>query len=180
MRPFCVAVFLMCMTAQALADDAVTSSASSRNTKALKVFDANGKAIGLLSSVSGADGVFLSVNGTITFARIVPQTPVAGTPSNPIRYIWGSNYDVGFASTDCSGQPTLDYSVNWPRPSAVLRQGSDATIYVGSDTTTTPASIKSFLSGTTCSLRNGAAQSVPVESSLSLSQKYPEPMTIGY
>jgi hypothetical protein len=180
MRSLCVAAFLMLVSASGFGEG-VTASGNQGNaagTHALKVFDATGKRVGLLASYSGADGVYVTANGTTTFVRIGREPATPGTARS--RFVWATASDVGFDSADYSGQPIVPFDSNWPRPSVAIRQGSEVVVYIGADTNSDQIKASSFLNGTACSARSLTTQSVRPESSFSVSQRYPEPLTIGY
>jgi hypothetical protein len=185
MRSFCIAFFLCATTLAhgAEAGSSATSSVSSQpgtRIPSLKLYDAHHRIIGLLASYNGLDGVYLTINGAITFVRITRQPNASGVGVSATNYVWSPYYDVTFESADCSGQLVINYDASWPRSSAAVLEGGDVVVYVGSDTNTTPITSSSYLNGTTCIVRPATMPSVRPESSLAVSQRYPEPLTIGY
>ncbi|MDR5880333.1 hypothetical protein [Caballeronia sp. LZ032] len=186
MRWVSVATTLMLAITAAHADEssAPATLAQGAQKPALKVYDAHHKAIGLLASYNGADGVYIAINGATTFVRIGRPLDAAGSgtatgaPAN--AFAWSTLNTAYFESTDCSGQPVINYDSNWPRSSVAVRQGDDVVVYVGSDTNTTPIPAASILNGTSCVVQKSTMQSVRPESSFDVSQRYPEPLTIDY
>ncbi|MDR5822176.1 hypothetical protein [Caballeronia sp. LZ043] len=186
MRWVSVATTLMLAITAAHADEssAPATLAQGAQKPALKVYDAHHKAIGLLASYNGADGVYIAINGATTFVRIGRPLDAAGSgtatgaPAN--AFAWSTLNTAYFESADCSGQPVINYDSNWPRSSVAVRQGADVVVYVGSDTNTTPIPAASILNGTSCVVQKSTMQSVRPESSFDVSQRYPEPLTIDY
>lgn len=102
-----------------------------------KVFDAQGREVGPLESGAGQNGVYIEINGAITFVPIVR----VGTAerASAAQFQWGSVGVVLYPSSDCSGMPVLLYSsgsgtevipyTSGPRPSIAVRHGADVTAY---------------------------------------------------
>jgi hypothetical protein len=161
-----------------------------------KVYDAQGKYVGQLETNSGTDGVFLTLNGVVTFAgiaRLSVTTPAGIILSvSATQFQWASKNSINYQSADCSGAPFMDWLVQLapyalgPRPSVAVRLGTDVVLYVAGEADSTTISARSYRQ----SPNSSACQtlSVPIEHDLSflsersypLTQMYPEPLTIRY
>jgi hypothetical protein len=147
----------------------------------MRVFDARGVVIGLLVANGGQDGVYLTINGTVTFAPITHWTNGGSyMPYLPSRFQWAASSVVFFETGDCTGSPVIGSVVFGIRPSAVVRHDTDAMIYVVGDTNATPITVSSFLNDGLCGKSTGPLPLLRAEATLSLTQRYPEPLTIGY
>jgi hypothetical protein len=165
-----------------------------RNTP--NVYDAQGALVGPLASASGVSGVFLSVNGALTFAPIIHSARDyslgrLSAPRSASQYQWSDSASVPYASGDCSGTPlipqpgnTQDTSVG--RPSLVVRIGADATLYVASDAYSSANVTGSFLTTgvpSSCfreSPGNFTSPAWPAESAYPITQHYPEPLSVRF
>jgi hypothetical protein len=147
----------------------------------LKVFDARGAVVGLLAANGGDDGVYLSINGTVTFAPVSHWTN-GGTfmPYLPSRFQWSESGVVFFESTDCTGNPAIGSLISGLRPSVVVRSNAEAVLYVAGDTNASPVQVRSILLNSLCGRAAGARPLLRAEATFSLTQHYPEPLTIGY
>lgn len=162
------------------------------------VYDAQGKFVGSLTSASGVSGVFLKVNGALTFVPIIHSAKNylhgrLDAERSASQYQWSDSASEAYASTDCSGNPliidtgnTQDDSVG--RPSMLIRSGADVTLYVASDTYSSInviGSFRSFFTGVpeSCfaeSPGNFTPPAWPMESAYPITQHYPEPLRVGY
>ncbi|MGA7778068.1 MAG: hypothetical protein WCA85_10225 [Paraburkholderia sp.] len=153
----------------------------------LYAFDSHGKRIGPVLSLGTIDGVILSINGVTTFIPVERVTNSAGQFLASQYEWWSGTYSSIFPSSDCSGPPIIVGDVlGTLRPSTVIRQGNDATAYIAPDTysttITTAMSLYSSgqcLSGSTLPPYITGEGWTP-ESSYSLTQNYPEPLSIHY
>jgi len=148
-----------------------------------KVYDANGKFIGLLAANNGDPGVLLTINGTVTFAAITHWTNgdiSSNTPYMPSKFEWSVTNAVGFESADCNGKPVIYPSIVGPRPSVVVREGGEAILYIAGDTNTVPIALHSQLLFTQCSKASATSPWLRAEASYSLTRHHPEPLTLGY
>jgi hypothetical protein len=154
-----------------------------------KVIDARGQVVGALANMfpdSGdgmSPGVLLNVHGVTVF---VPIQRANGADGQTVasQYGWGATLYVNYSSADCSGTPFVIGNQSAAlRPSLVVRQGADVTLYIAPDTysTNVAPSTRStrFLSdpciaGTPLNRIEGW---IP-ESSFPLTQYYPEPLTL--
>jgi len=102
------------------------------------------------------------------------------------RYVWGTTYHYNvYPTADCSGAPWIVGDPSGAlRPSLVVRQESDVTLYIAPDTWSTrfrPASTQSL--SFPCEVFGGVfgftREGWMPESSFSLTQHYPEPLTVG-
>ncbi|MGA9916056.1 hypothetical protein [Paraburkholderia sp.] len=159
--------------------------------RVLKVFDGKGKIVGPLTSSGSTDGVVLTVSGIATFVAISRPANATTGQYPASQYVWT---DIGgqYPTTDCSGPTVISGLPAAPpeilRPSIVLRQGASATLFIAPDAPTTTVTIQSASSDGACQTY-GTNPSVPpvftenawrVEKTYSLTQNYPEPLTIHY
>jgi len=145
--------------------------------RTLKVFDSQGKVVGRLVSY-GPLGVILNVNGATVLGRIERASINNGSQHSASQYEWAS--DLGaYLSSDCSGTPLITSTVSQLRPSQIIRQGVDATLYIAGDTYSAQTTFMSFNLSGRC-LPGDILEAWSPESSYSLTQHYPEPLTIHY
>ncbi|BCQ30347.1 hypothetical protein NK8_85380 (plasmid) [Caballeronia sp. NK8] len=145
-----------------------------------KVFDAQGREVGPLVSDASQNGVYIEINGAITFVPIAR----AGTDdrASATQFQWGSIGIVAYPSSDCSGSPVLFYT-SGPRPSIAVRQGADVTVYVASDADSGPVHIQSSHQNpnfSQCTPYVTTITAFAVGSSYVITQHHPEPLTIRY
>jgi hypothetical protein len=161
----------------------------------LKVFDANGRVVGRLAVYTGYndlaysyDGVYLTVDGSVTFARI-ERTYDAAQFNLPSRnqFAWSVTPDVDYESANCSGAPVIGYRRSGPRPSVAVREGTDTILYVGGGGNTHPTAHGShlqFIDNANQCTPGSAGQmddgNVQAQSSIVLTRRYPEPLTVGF
>lgn len=166
MRPCLIAVLLLLVALPSLADE----------PPVLKLYDANGHLVGPLASYGGSDGVFLSVNGAITFARI---SRIDSTlPYSVTLFAWSAGSRVDYESANCSGTPAIEWQSGGPRPSISIRQGTETVLYIGSDTNTQQLPLASAIVDGRCISFPFTLPLVRAESSYSLTQHYPDPLTV--
>jgi hypothetical protein len=157
--------------------------------RVLKVFDSQGKIVGALTSAGSTDGVVLSVSGINTFVGISRIANPNTAQFAASQFQWTDEGGL-FLTTDCSGSAVIIPGVAAAilRPSTVLRQGATATLYVAPDTPTTNVTIQSAETSGACTTY-GTNPSVPPVftaqawapvKTYSLTQNYPEPLTIHY
>ncbi|MFL9962891.1 hypothetical protein PQR02_17705 [Paraburkholderia sediminicola] len=153
---------------------------------ALKVFDAQGKSVGPLLAEGSAAGVVLDVNGA-TILVPIRRVSDSGSQITASQYKWSGKFsdDISFySSTDCSGPPLIIGDITETlRPSVVVRQGVDATVYIAPDTYSTNITALTYRAGSPAQCYPRVAPSVSEkgwspESAYSLTQNYPEPLTI--
>ncbi|WP_250518862.1 hypothetical protein [Caballeronia sp. ATUFL_M1_KS5A] len=162
-----------------------------------KVFDAQGREVGPLESDAVDDGVYIEMNGAITF---VPISRVATNDrASATQFQWGSSRPtpigaVAFPYPDCSGTPVLFYEVvngtqlhtmYGPRPSYTVRQGADVTVYIANDADAGPTSVRSTNQGDSfsplgCRPLVATYTAFTVGSLYVITQHHPEPLTIRY
>ncbi|MGF6546467.1 hypothetical protein [Paraburkholderia youngii] len=147
----------------------------------LKVFDSQGKVVGPLVSYDPL-GTVLNVNGVVIFAPIQRVSVNNGSQHSASQFQWAGGIS-GYPTSDCSGSPLITPSpaaTSQVRPSQIARQGSDATVYIAGDTNSVPTTLMSFLISGRCSPGPETLEAWSPESSYSLTQHYPEPLTIHY
>ena len=152
------------------------------------VYDAQGKFVGQLETNSGGDGVFLTINGALTFVAI-ERVPV-GTQLSATQFEWASARYIYYPSTDCSGLPVLENVppqayMYGPRPSEALRLGTDVVLYVasGANSITVQAWSAREPPNLTCIPYSAAQVQQQVfvpDTTYPLTQTYPEPLSVRY
>lgn len=172
-----------------------TSLSSARDTRedgepqkhpVLKVFDAKGQLVGPLSQAGLAEGVVLTIGSASTFAAITRPFDDTGR-LHASKYAWTGN-GLSYPTADCSGPPVI---LNGPpvfRPSMVDRRGASATLYIGPDGPATLVTVQSrSVEGACESLTDGHSNPPPVTANVwsvqtvySLTDNYPEPLTVHY
>ncbi|GJH14760.1 hypothetical protein IAG25_28635 [Caballeronia sp. EK] len=167
-----------------------------RDRQVPKVFDAQGREVGPLESDAGQNGVYIEINGAITF---VPIGRVGTAErASATQFQWGSDRPiligtVAYPSSDCSGTPVLIYSfgsgtqvllyTSGPRPSIAVRQGADVTVYIASDADSGPVNVQSSHLNSNfseCTRFVATITAWTVGSSYVITQHHPEPLTIHY
>ncbi|ALE59085.1 hypothetical protein R8871_06523 [Paraburkholderia graminis C4D1M] len=147
----------------------------------LKVFDGQGKVVGPLVSYEPL-GTVLNVNGAMIFAPIERVSINNGSQYSASQFEWAGNFSA-YLTPDCSGSPLITPSVaptSQLRPAQIVRQGVDATVYIAGDTYSARTPFMSFRSNGGCVSSSEPLDSWVAESSYSLTQHYPEPLTIHY
>ncbi|MFM0040297.1 hypothetical protein PQQ73_37615 [Paraburkholderia strydomiana] len=183
MRYFIVLALLMLNAAAAGADNLQDRRRGSEGEERHipKVFDAQGKFVGRLEGSSGGDGVYLEVNGAVVFAAIARQTN--GAQASATQWQWASAGFISYPSSDCSGPPLIFY-YSGVQPSMAVRQGADVVLYVasgGSSTTVHASSVRQNPNIDQCTANAYDIPGFVVEpSGYSLTQHYPEPLTIRF
>ncbi|MBC8748785.1 hypothetical protein OKW43_001815 [Paraburkholderia sp. WC7.3g] len=154
--------------------------------RVLKVFDAQGKSVGPLVSVSSPPrtaGVVLNINGA-TILVPIQRASNSGGQISASQYEWAGDFNPAkYPTSDCSGVPVIDDIFAKLRPSSVVRQGADATVYVAPDTYSMDVTLRSSLVNGDCVSSSPFPFNVPgwqAESTYSLTQNNPEPLTIHY
>ncbi|WP_321800388.1 hypothetical protein [Caballeronia sp. J97] len=148
----------------------------------VRVFDANGHAIGDLTSFSAQNGVAFTAGDATT---VVPITQVqdANYHFSATDFKWLAVTFAQYTSTDCSGDPVIE-SLWGPRMALPLRQGSDVVVYfaaagpaqsivVRSGTNTDSSACNPYPSPFTIMGYPSAAKRV-------ITRDHPEPLRIGY
>ncbi|WP_082378284.1 hypothetical protein [Caballeronia cordobensis] len=194
MRAILIASVLatLALTAHAGGDD---DGHHHRDRHVPKVFDAQGREVGPLESDAVENGVYIEINGAITF---VPISRVATNDrASATQFQWGSYRPipigaVAYPYSDCSGTPVLFYEVPsgtqlhttyGPRPSITVRQGADVTVYIASDADAGPAGVQSTHRNpnfSECTPYVATFTAFTVGSSYVITQHHPEPLTIHY
>lgn len=198
MRKLILATCLVCSTSLVIADDHHDRHDDPMSFRIPKVFDAQGKIVGPLASFSGRSGVFLSINGALVLVPIIhrprdaTQTGLSAERSSS-EFQWSDVDSVPYASADCSGTPLVPQTGqraddSGPRPSIVVRQGVDVTVYVAAATYS-----KSQVTGSYRTLGPGSTSSCfaespgnftdpawPSETAYPMTQHYPEPLRVSF
>jgi hypothetical protein len=204
MRPYLLAIFMMFFTIGSLhAEDRQGTvplqqvNGSARKSDAqpiLKVYDANGRLVGALGTFGGFgepgtsyDAVSISVDGAMTFAAIERISDITGAHQSPTQFRWSLTQSVVFEGPSCTGTPVIDYRTSGPRPSVAVLEGNDIVLYVASSANTGATIFGSqrfiYADSVQCNPGDGSigrGQGALPESSVVLTQRYPEPLTIGF
>jgi hypothetical protein len=173
MRALLTGVVLIAATTFAQADD---------DPPILKVVDAQGKIVGRLSTLAETEGVYMKIGDAVAFMPIAHRRITVNTWSAS-QFEWSASTYTAFPTGDCSGAPLVLYT-RAGRPVTLLRQGGEVTAYIAGDVRSGASnigSIQSSYSTTTC-LKTGGSGSgywLP-QSTYSLTQHYPEPLSIRY
>jgi hypothetical protein len=153
----------------------------------LKLFDAQGKLIGRVASYGGYDGVFLTIDGALVFAKITRLNRNFHAYDSA-KFQWLESYLLSYSNPACSGSPVIPINTG-PRPSIATRKGGDVTLLIAGDTDSAGVQIVAVLEGTNCHPPFGSGHMQPstapvpgfaVETSYPLTAHYPEPLTIRY
>lgn len=181
------AVFLLCTSAAYAGDDASTAmhSRDGHESHVLKVVDARGKDVGRFSTLLGHPGVYLPIDGALVFVGI--ERKQFGTNEySASQFQWAGDLSVSYISNNCTGTPLVNLSLS-PRPDVVIRTGADVTLYIGTNRYSGGVQVGSTYDATGGpATAHCDASSFPgdtlwdVQRSISLAQKYPEPLRIGY
>jgi len=170
------------------ADDARTRHEGEH--RSLAVVDAHGSFVGTLTSGrtdffgNSAPGVVLTVNGAIVF---VPIRRASGANGHTLasQYVWGDvTYAFSFRTSDCSGPPFVrGEPAGNLRPAAVVRQGGEATLYIAPDSFSSDfaPSVRSmqYVDGPCTGITPvNREEGWTPESSFSLTERFPEPLTV--
>lgn len=109
MRTSLIAAALACSVTLSYADSGAGSpERRSEEHRIPNVYDAQGKLVGSLASASGLSGVFLTVNGALTFVPIIHSAKNyslgrLNAERSASQYQWSDSASVAYASADCSG-----------------------------------------------------------------------------
>ncbi|SAK82453.1 hypothetical protein AWB78_04025 [Caballeronia calidae] len=146
-----------------------------------KVFDAQGQFVGLLETSSGGDGVYLEINDAVVFAAIGRANN--GSQVAASQWQWASTGFIPYASSDCSGPPVIFYYAS-AQPAIAVRRGTDVVLYVsiGENTSTVHvSSVRQNPNISQCTASSSDISAFVVDpTGYSLTQHYPEPLTIRY
>jgi hypothetical protein len=179
MRFLIVLAVLLSITFDSLAEDGeLRNQRHFGHYKNLKVFDARGGLIGRLADNASQGGVFLRVNGALVFAP-VQHKQLSSDQWSASQFEWRDS-GVPYLATDCVSIPG-SVSPASPRPVVVVRQGPEVTMFIaGTDDS-------GGLSGNASYWRRGCAPGSSLrvdewapQASYSLTEHYPEPLSIRY
>ncbi len=172
------AILLVCFAIASSAEDYERHA----ERRAVKVFDANGRVIGDLTSFSGGNGVAFTAGHATT---VVPLTRVqdASYHFSATDFQWLAVSSGVFGSTDCSGDPIIE-SAWGPRISIPFRRGSEVTVYFAPAGPEQSLVARSGLGpdGSTCrqfdspTMERGYAPAAR----LVITRHHPEPLRIGF
>jgi hypothetical protein len=115
------------------APDAEESRHRDRDGSAAKLFDAHGKFVGKVVFFNGfaEGGVILNIHGALVYAGINRIGTPAGDWSATQLEWWGAG--AYFSGPNCSGTVYIAYPSEPFRPTAMVRSGATATLYVASE-----------------------------------------------
>jgi hypothetical protein len=185
MRYFIVLVLLIFYGVSSSADDSGDRRRGGQHEEGHvpKVFDAQGKFVGYFVAGSGGEGVYLEINGAVVFAAIGRASIDNGAHVSANQWQWSSVGFIPYASSDCSGPPLMFY-YSGAQPSMEVRQGTDVLLYVAGNGYTSTVHASSVRQNPTIQQCTAYSYDIPVfqvdPSGYSLTQHYPEPLTIRY
>ncbi|WP_244847130.1 hypothetical protein [Caballeronia sp. SL2Y3] len=189
LRVFIGALLLVLVALDASADDGRRGEGHhhAQQSGRARLYDARGDVVGDVVYISGSDyaaGVVLNVKGVFVFAGFSSsETSPTGGRAVSNEWIW--QYPrLAYSGKNCSGTPYVFYEQGAFRPSAIERRGTTATLFIARDTTSEAVPVGSYESGDapprcfdgTPRRYDGAW---PVESTIDLTQLYPEPLRTG-
>lgn len=182
------ALLALCVAASAFGAD--TDSPADGPGGPLAVFDSQGKYVGpLVSFVDQSIATVIFVNGAIIVVPISRVTSSSGHYSAS-KFAWTSSSPfINYPTADCSGPPII-LSTTYigtgdaapARPSVTVRTGTETIAYIAPDTYSS-----SIQNPSQEQANNGGCAVSPITSSVSgwlpastysLSQNYPEPLTV--
>ncbi|SAL76443.1 hypothetical protein AWB74_04990 [Caballeronia arvi] len=161
-----------------LADD----SAHHAKYRPVRVFDANGHAIGDLTTFRAQNGVAFTAGDATTVVPI-ERVEDASFHFSATDFQWLATSFGQFTSEDCSGDPIVQ-SASGPRFAMPFRRGSEVTVYFAPAGTEQALTARSGL-GTNPPVCNRYAEPLPVRgypaaAKLVITRDHPEPLRIGY
>ncbi|SAL75369.1 hypothetical protein AWB67_04748 [Caballeronia terrestris] len=150
-----------------------------------RLYDARGTVIGDVIYVGGIDydgGVLLNFSGVLVFAGF---SRAGGYQTNDAlsnsEFVW-QYPQLAYSNPNCTGTPYIYYDGGPYRPSAIERKGNTATLYIAKDTLSQTVTMGSSIGGYG-SCYAGApvyvSKAWSVESTVDLTQLFPEPLRIG-
>jgi hypothetical protein len=166
------------------ATDEEDSARHDRDRPVAKLIDANGKLVGKLVyfDAYGAlteGGVVLSIQGALVYAGIHRITTLFVESASQLQW---SGVHPQFSGPNCSGTVYIPSATGPLRPTAIVRNGATATLYVASGAPTQMVTVRSEDASLGCSPYDSPSQSSAwtVESTFDLTQHYPEPLRVGF
>jgi hypothetical protein len=152
-----------------------------------KLYDARGALVGDVLYVDGIyyrGGVVLNVDGVFVFAGFARVGGFGtGQPLSSSELAW-QYPQLAYSGENCAGTPYIYYERGAFRPSAIVRRGNTATLYIAKDTQSQRVNFGSYVNSMNyepCS--NGrplfSENAWPVERTVDLTQLHPEPLHIG-
>ncbi|BBP99445.1 hypothetical protein BSFA1_45740 [Burkholderia sp. SFA1] len=175
----CLAGALLALFAVAsFADD----GAHHANSRPVRVFDANGQAIGDLTSFSAQNGVAFTAGDA---TAVVPITRVqdASFHFSATDFQWLAVSSGQFTSTDCSGDPVI-LSIWGPRFAIPFRRGSEVTVYFAAPGPEQALTVRSALGASPGTCNQFASpftiMGYPAAAKRVITRDHPEPLSIGY
>lgn len=189
-RPCVAIIFTLALTSVSFGENGENSDRNEgRNStlssdhreeeRVLRVLDSRGKVVGPLVS----DGVIVDADGVHIYVPIKRLMDSAGHLSAS-QYAFADAGLAGtqFPTTDCSGPPAILAYQAILRPAQIVRNGTDVTAYIATDTYTSGITLRSYsLAQGQCTLDTfaSASQTWSVQTTFSLTQYYPEPLTVS-
>jgi hypothetical protein len=192
---FVAAILSLCLSSLAYGGDGTASDnaqAGNRDDQdVLKVFDGQGRYVGPL--VSGNDSqvtTTIVANGAVIVVPLSRLYNSSTSESSASLYEWGDSLSSSgdYPTTDCSGPPFIDAD-SPGRPSMTIRIGTDVTVYIAPDAESSTVTIHSMGLPGQCETLGSNPSVPPVitfegwatpESTYTLTQHYPEPLSVHY
>jgi hypothetical protein len=181
MRGILISALLLSSVTAAYADVAQDTSGTGNASRVLKVFDAQGKLVGPLDTFQLTEGVYLRFAGGAAVFMPLRHKKVSATQYAMSQFEWSDVSGTGFTSTDCSGPPLIGIGQS-PRPVALVRSGGEVTAYIaGPQYASKMTSHSSISYDGSCETYDSSRPSYwTPQITFSLSQRYPEPLSIHY
>lgn len=139
----------------------------------LRVLDSRGNVVGPFVD----SGVIVNADGVDIYVPMKRLMDSAG-------HLSASQYafvDSGpqFPTSDCSGPPAILNYTLLLRPVQIVRNGTDVTVYIATDTYTTEVTLRSgFVAPYPCGIEYYPQPSWSAQTTYSLTQYHPEPLTV--
>jgi hypothetical protein len=152
-----------------------------------KLFDARGNVVGpvALGSTSSDDGgVVLDIDGILVYVNFERITLDGGFTRSATQMQW-SGSEPSFGSLDCSGTAYISYINSTLRPVSIRRQGKQVTLYIAAAGREEKQILRSEIDSGSCLGYENNPYLLPsdvwrVERTFDLTNRYPEPLRVGY
>ncbi|MFM0052772.1 hypothetical protein [Caballeronia grimmiae] len=147
-----------------------------------RLYDARGQIVGDVvagSNNNGTGAVLLNVEGVLVLAEFVRMGSESGESASQMQWLSG---ELDFGGPNCTGEPYIRYTGTPLRPTTAYSRNSHVTLLIAVEGRQEVRRIVSFGDSTGCYGDNiGYLDSVwRVERSINLTEKYPEPLRVGW
>jgi hypothetical protein len=183
MRSRSFVVLLLLFSSLSFADDMGRGGHRPDDRRVPRLFDAQGKVVGPIETFRSEPGVYLTINGALTFVAVRRQATADYSQYSASQFQWADTAFIPYTGPNCSGSPIIVY-YDGPRPSMAVRQGADVVVYVAADAWSAPAAAASVRQSPNSSECTPYGSTIPSaftpESTYPITQFFPEPLTIRY